>query len=1497
MTGFNPLSEEQVNGNAEPKEEFNPLLEEGDLVTPSRTEKQKDRSANLYSSFSTRSPAEIRGIINAGTEWRLEEEAQTVITENNRVAVEGAVSDRVTDETLAEMYLNVSQTPVYDRITDPSLTATLLTSGDVMLKEYARRSIERTIILVDSIESSMSKASERDFATDLAWTDSVLSQLPFLSSFQAKKRNELAQEIMSHISNPAITNEEYGTLVAESLKTAADQGLLTDENRFFIQDLVAIISEGDEAYQSQFALALLDVVVLDASLAVRGGKVVKTIGKAGWILGADLSLDVARVAGKVKRQEKLVDSILADARLSDTPETSAVTLGDHTESLSVPSVNRSEYLSAPAQEAKRDFENNNTAFNELISINFGQALDEGIVEGLRAQFIDIRKRASAESGTRQFIDFDVSVDGLGNVFFQEVIGTSTGKYFKSLAQAKVRAKALGGEVRQVADGQFAVLRSKAAPLNTKIEDVGDLEDLFFFKATDDQELGLGFWAKFGSPLVQTTDRLNAILKQGEAARSTVKTTVLRNHNKLLKSLKKVEVREVGAIFDSMLNGRLAKVTDKTDMTVEQFNTEFFRLHRKNPNTSQQAFFVQTQELNKLDYFLRADPLFKQATDAKETMLYIGDDAFRAVKTETIPADRLVYDIDKKKLVQPSEVPDGAPIYQARTEVFRGLGGESVEYAFARTPTTRRVYHTDVLNYNPGGHREYLKNSIKFYLKQTVETALSGTGTVKTKPRTFMGVRTEQEAKEVVRQWDNIVDALAVRVGETSTDEAFLRGATALKGDSALDALVLSNNAWNRNIQSFSDLLDFSKDAGMKLNRKVDFAADGKPLSQDPKGFLSGINPDEDVAISFRNSRNGKRQDSALLGYGGDVNPTLDPLDSLERGFSSSVAIRSEMEYSLAAINGLIKQAMEKKVLLNPSEIKGLPITAKLKGMKIDDSTEVGKKLALEQKRVEFRLRKKSAFAKAWDQKVAELGDFFYGKDFKWTAKQVDKMSADPISALRGYVFDSKLGLFAPGQYFVQASQVVNIAGLGDGISGFIGTAAYAPTRFALLNGNPTVIREIAERIAPIMGLTPDQYVEMVGLLKSSGRDIVGISVAELGDAAAGASPALRGLREKGRFFFNEGELVARISAHNTAYLEFTKKFPGKPALSQEGRRWIAHRQDVLTQAMTHASRGVGQDLPGLQFLTFSWRMSEALFAGTIKQATGGKVAKGAKSVLTGKEKLKLTSTLLATFGLAGLPIGGVGFDVIEDNYGTVVPDSLHTAVRYGLLDVAISSLIQSDTAFSSRVAWGEGLFDVFMNLSSGNFAEVAGGPSYDLVKDGLTVVAGLARGLTSGNVDLAKVSFKDMARMTTTGNRVFDAYTAWTVGEYVSRKGSVVSDSLTKGDAVARAFGIPIKELEAVWAKGFNDRLTKDYLTGVADRHNKLGKVVEDLIRDGEYDRADEINRIITLEFLSKTPSQQKILKRYYRKNGLYSQQDTIIAQEALKISGSGLAERMKGNN
>jgi hypothetical protein len=242
---------------------------------------------------------------------------------------------------------------------------------------------------------------------------------------------------------------------------------------------------------------------------------------------------------------------------------------------------------------------------------------------------------------------------------------------------------------------------------------------------------------------------------------------------------------------------------------------------------------------------------------------------------------------------------------------------------------------------------------------------------------------------------------------------------------------------------------------------------------------------------------------------------------------------------------------------------------------------------------------------------------------------------DPISGIRSFAFNAKLGLFAVPQFLVQAQTFANIWALG-GRHSAAGTFATMLHQWSRLNKSEAFMKAYDDYYSKLnmfgSKAKPGEFLEARRELDKTGFEHVGGEYQLADDQMQHRfiKNEFNNFLDAGQVFFREGEKAARLGAWYTAFREFRHANPTK-ILTDADRANILARADLFTVNMSRASASALNSsifsLP-MQFLSYQVRMAE-LFLG---KRLGG----------TTPERIMARAKLLATYGaLYGAP-GALG---------------------------------------------------------------------------------------------------------------------------------------------------------------------------------------------------------------------------------------------------------------
>lgn len=1342
-----------------------------------RSEYVQEQNSILYPMVSNMPKEEVQQFLDAGIVGPVQAQAEGITRQKqldvySEVIEVTALDQKTPEQAIAELETLRDENPFLKSYVSPAVIEALKQSDNPTARRTAQGKLANVLIAIELLNNKLSETNTGFMSGVGDFFDTLASDLPVVSAFNVSRRKELSDrflQLMDSTEDADVVRTEMETIISE----AADMGFFTDSNRFYLNDFLGLTLEqgrGDELSLQQ-GFAAIDII---ASLTV--------LGDAGKLVG--FTKGVSRETTDALMSGVLKDNIAGAV----DPATWKESLITYERILP-----RTPAEAAAVKEVEMELKATQEAIN--IRIAAGSAIDDDAFEAVKQDLIAKAKERAKRSGNLRYIDASVNKDAFDNINMTEYYGTTKGKAFSSETAAKIYADQILGEVVPVPGQTKQWMVSKKSNIKTGIYSQGAtsddiIADLGLYKSLDTDELGRGFFANFGSPLSQTDDTNNAVLKQGEFARAMATETLQRDVERQLKIVGKDGKDAVERVYTEIRDGQFASIREAP--TVSQFGDMFFTVNGRRATEAELKLHSLKLEWNNTDWYLTADIHFKRAVERGIEILVPQDGIeIGAVKTtREANTGRLVWDIDSGSYQPIDSLNPDRQIYKLVEPME--FDGKLHDLVASANPKTRALKHTDVMGYNAGGSRLYAPNRNNFFIKQDTEYKLADGTARQGTPRTIMAVKTEKEAVKAQSEINTVIDELH----RIANPKAFTKAADYLSviqtkyKDTNLNELIARNSGWNTDIHGVKELVEWAAEANIDLRKKVAFVSDGQPLVKGDD--MIGDITFKDVAIAPGPLKMGDfRKDAVLMGYGGQKLPTIAPFEAISRSLMSSVAKQTEMAYETRSIMRLFKTALEKNLLPrdNIALIRNMSLRQKARNMIIDTGTDAGKKLELERKKILSRLDKQRQLDNAYHKARESLANVLWDKGWKKASEKIDALSADPVAGTRGIVFDAYLGLGAIDQFYVQASQMINIVGMADKTIGLQASVVAPYFRKTLMNGHKAPTEVMAKLTSGILGVTPEQFISMIDTFKKSGKGFVNASVADLGEDSAGKVIA-RNIREKLRIAYTEGELMARVTAHVAASMEYIKKFgPAADLSSQHATRWVTHRSDVFTNGMTSSSRHPIEQLPMMQFMSFSMRMAEWYFSGML----------GGKGVLDTKKKLKLFTFQLGMYGAAAIPGGGYLLDWYNRNYGVELNDSDFYQIRYGLIDNLIRYATGVETEIGRRLAWGEGLFDTLSNFQDQSMTATMLGPVGTLGTTVLDSVNKMVFNIRTGGTSMIAEDALDVFRSIKSVNMAYNAWTAFRWGIIRSRKGDILADGLPTGEAVAIALGVPLHKVNDLW--------------------------------------------------------------------------------------------------
>lgn len=1428
------------------------------MVMP--TEREINRDTTLYAAATNTTPDAVEPAVRAGMTSILDQQAEVIVATTlqnqlNQPAVEGE------DDPLIQTFQEFQQVSTLSRFVPNSMVAAIR-AGVPGARKLATDRLAKL--------SSMSRLIDKKVGEDTSFYtnfDFVEVMLDPLQVYHESVYKDLVTRTEDLLQRQDITPDQFELEFQGILNEASDSGFFSENNRFHLANFIDALGNGIYGRKQSLndLLAAADIALIAAPVGGSGALRTTTGLAERGTVGAtvkEITNDAVTAAATIggKEAEQAVDSALTRAVMIDDPDSFAGSLPNHTTLASDrPTYMGGTYLSAPDQQWMRKFTEESRIFNSVKNAlgYVVSAVSPNRVARLTEEISTQRLAYLRELGGSRFLDVDVAYDPvLENMVVRDVIVKANGDYYKTFASAR-RAATEFDQVMETFEGsgQWMIVRETNVAQNLgNLGELGvkvDMDSLF--EATTLEKLRTGFWAIFGSPGAQADPKMLGPLFSGE----NVGQRILHDTGLVLapfeRNLSQLERDNVFAIFDDLQTSPRTRA-----YTAEEFRTKYYELNGKPPTETQVEYYKTVQEMLDVERFYTADQIFKAYVNNGVMVAREGVVDHLVTRVDNVPPvssagkKTQIYDVDQQRLITVDELPEGQAVYRA----YSGADfPANALYMTGNNIPTRRLYHSDVMPRNAGGHRSYILNEMQFLAKQRSTRVYADGTEMNQVPRTLGGYRTEKEANKAVQEANTIIDALVERLprkaGESVDD--FIGRIRTVQVDPEITRVIRSNNGWNPEIEDLEDFLDFFQSRGLDPSSKFERVAEGQPLRDFAAledAYFNGSNITHGQAEYISMMRGG-RGTMPLIGYGGKPVTTNNTAASIQNAYVASMIGVSESKYISKAGHGLMSRALSEKVIDNLDEMVGMakaPIRAQIQTLQINTSTEAGRKLALEHARLKQRMSRTTWTERKWQDVMRVTGNYLYEKGWTGAVKITDKWSRDPVTALRGWAFDLHLGFFNPSQLLMQGAQAINIAAIG-GTKGFLGVAMYPAIRWAI--SNPHLVDRIAHLTKGVTGLDPDQFKMLVKFTAEDGRRYVQNALAELSPkedmafAAAGnkVSQGIDTFRKAGRVFFNEGDLMARISARNTAFMEYVAKYgPVRDVKDQRFLQFINNREQVLTQYMTGVSRQGYEQLPFMQFMSYQIRINEALFAGTFNKS---------KSVLTGPEKIRLALTHSVLFG--GSAWAGTSFfmDRLASQGDINLDEDTYRYMRKGVIDGLLSQVLDTDTALSSRLSSGDGLIQLLETWLDNNAFVAAGGPAGAVANESFGLLTSMIKVATQPNEYHRYVALEKLVRMSSSTNYVYNALRAAMYGNYLTSQGRLISDDLNYTDAVFMAFGLPVEEVDSAYRLMLQMRVDNKFIQDTANKINELDSRMVDAWRRGDSDEALEISQIRGVMFNS----------------------------------------------
>jgi hypothetical protein len=778
-----------------------------------------------------------------------------------------------------------------------------------------------------------------------------------------------------------------------------------------------------------------------------------------------------------------------------------------------------------------------------------------------------------------------------------------------------------------------------------------------------------------------------------------------------------------------------------------------------------------------------------------------------------------------------------------------------------------------LNYVPGGHRIYESNA---QVKQASYLTQPDTGSkTLTNPNVFVMAKNIRDA----RRWADVMNTarIAVKNGEKAEylDEFVFK---AQKGFPTGEEFIekVDNGLIDKN-EPFEALHD--RDVPTRYKEKgVDLEA---VLGEEA---LSGTNGYFRTTGRMYYSAKGEHMLDTL----GDPAPTLDPFTAQATALYNVTRLSASFgDFKDTAIERWVNKYrpyLNVRESMGPEEARSsYSIFNKATPME-DMDFDLKQQMLGQRESIKRILGFQTELDRNYRHWMRSTSDWILGdSDNKIREKASEAVhwleDHNPVSFLRGIAFDAKLGMWNVGQWFIQGSTMASALALSPRY-GMHGLGTTAPIMaFFFSKGNENVLEQLAKNGAHKLGGFADaaEFKAYVREANKSGFFNLGGSHTMINDLgperfASSIRNGQQHVREMGRWFFYNVEVMNRLVAHRIAYGEALEKFGAAQWDNHLFQEFMARRAENYSFNMSNASKAWWQtglmSIP-TQFWAYNVRMIEAL--------TGKN--------FTAAQKLRLLGMQVALSGTSGVPLLAGVVDMATEHYGASssfkedddMVNTMGKVAHRGVADYMIYEMFGADVNIGQR--WGTGSWssdlirDIFgySEYNNKTFADMTLGATYSITKSILAPILGSALPIAmnwmsheSGSepVDMTGEEITKMFRQISTVNHALQAWEIYNYGLYTSSNGKVLANDIPSQDALFSAMGFAPAEMNELTVMSAYNKNRKEMINDASNQISQWRQ--EALVRPDMY--AENTKKVNAFVKFLPPDIRREVLRRSHQK-------------------------------
>ena len=784
---------------------------------------------------------------------------------------------------------------------------------------------------------------------------------------------------------------------------------------------------------------------------------------------------------------------------------------------------------------------------------------------------------------------------------------------------------------------------------------------------------------------------------------------------------------------------------------------------------------------------------------------------------------------------------GYKVVELEQEIFLE-NGNPVKYIMVpnRSVKISRLERNQ-LNYHPGGSRQ---NTSKYYIKQARVGAFEDGATYALDDMTLAASRTDKEA---LRMADELKEARRAYIDD-ALDDAMKERIIATTPFRSLERMRKAVEDGHFRVDVDPEVV-YDRGATLELQKRTTGVG---------TRWTNEHSPLDNYYVGKGQMYYSKKGDR-LLDPSGEYAPILDPLRTLQRSIGHALHTDAFGDYNIRVMEEWARVAspyLNKAGMPKDSSLVDLFMRGQLSDMVEPKLRAKLEAVRTHQKRFMNIKTHKQTVREMWTRNFAEyISNGKSGARDKIAGGIMDSMSANPVQAFRGWVFDSYLGFFDPGQLLVQTQTAMAATSIHPVFGAR--ASAFAPILMRTLqNGQSNVIDSVAKNLRAVHGFEPSEFKTMLKALDESNWMKVNgdqLMLDQFTNAVGSSAIAknFEGFRKAGRGLFYLAERYNRAVAWQIAWKDTRKQFP---ELMMDDKQFIGkvmQRTNDLSMNMTTASKAAWQSgvmsIP-TQFMSYQARLLENM----LPKMFGGNPR------FSGMQKFRLATGQLFLYGAAGIPSGDFVFNYFKEQYegatGKPMTEETYRMATKGFWDTLLYNSIGANTDFASRVGTGEAWGDMWAKISTGELSSILQGftgATGSVVSDSIDAASAImkyfvAEQHTIPTLETWKLMGTELASLISSTDRALGAYMVWKYGTIIHPEtGQPIMDAETY-HIFTEALGIPYREETETWELIGTQAGMKEKAVDAGKEVARLRRLAWRAAEDGEWEAHDNYTSLVS---------------------------------------------------